>query len=245
MADLIQEVRRYYHTVAPFLEAELADRGDEQFWRQYGAGQVLELGCGSGRVTRLLAETDARVTGIDVCPELLDRARSAHAWLVLADMRRLPLARTFDSIVAADDPFSHLTEDEDRAHALTEVRRCLAEDGRFILDALWFPPAEEQRSHHQTERDVSVNGLPVRVTEHWSCDRATHCCTTEYEYDAGDGPAERASFRARYWTTDEVRQRFAAADLRFISWWGSYDREPWHEDRSQHLILEAAPAPQL
>src|SRR5712692_10358942 len=111
MADLIQEVRRYYHTVAPFLDAELADRGDEAFWSANGAGRVLELGCGSGRVTRLLAESSARVIGIDVCPELLDRARSTHASLVLADMRRLPLATTFDTVVAADDPFSHLTED--------------------------------------------------------------------------------------------------------------------------------------
>jgi SAM-dependent methyltransferase len=235
--DLIQEVRRYYHTVAPFLDAELADRGDEEFWHSYGRGHVLELGCGSGRVTRWLVGPDGWVLGIDVCPELLYRARTVRAALALADMRRLPLRTSFDTIVAADDPFSHLTQDEDRERALAEVARCLGPGGRFVLDALWFVEPGER----QSTREVGLGSRRVHVTEHWRCDAHTHCCTTEYRYEIGRGEPQRARFEARYWTPAELRERFDSAGMRITQWWGGYDRRPWDEHSSERLIVEASP----
>ena len=52
------EVQDYYHRILPFFEAELSDRGDEDFWvRMTPPGcRVLELGAGTGRATRLLAQ---------------------------------------------------------------------------------------------------------------------------------------------------------------------------------------------
>src|SRR5437588_2758965 len=98
MRNLVYDVRRYYHAVAPFMDAELASRGDAGLWRDVGrehaGGTILELGCGSGRVTELLAEGGADVVGIDVCPELLAMAQPRLAGkavqLVLSDMRALP-----------------------------------------------------------------------------------------------------------------------------------------------------------
>lgn len=42
---------------------------------------VLDLGCGLGRLTRVLAARAARVTALDVSPEMLERARSLHPGL--------------------------------------------------------------------------------------------------------------------------------------------------------------------
>jgi SAM-dependent methyltransferase len=177
MRKLVYDVRRYYHTVAPFLEAELANRGDEDFWRrvarEHAGGSILELGCGTGRITALLATGGARVVGIDICPELLHMARkrlagfrpaggqdarSIHSAvnardsalsarrpaLILADMRQPPFGGQFEAIVAPDDPFSHLLHSDDRDRALAAAARNLARDGRFILDALWFRPGDER-----------------------------------------------------------------------------------------------------
>ncbi|HSL81596.1 MAG TPA: methyltransferase domain-containing protein, partial [Thermoanaerobaculia bacterium] len=73
------EVRRYYRTVSRFIDRERLGRPDRDFWRavarEHRGGAGLDLGCGTGRVTRLLAAELAWVVGVDLSPEMLGRAR--------------------------------------------------------------------------------------------------------------------------------------------------------------------------
>lgn len=53
------DVEAYYRTIAAFYDAELADRRDLDLWRWIAerrrGGRHVDLGCGSGRVTAVLA----------------------------------------------------------------------------------------------------------------------------------------------------------------------------------------------
>jgi SAM-dependent methyltransferase len=244
MQGLVYDVQRYYRAVAPFMAAELANRGDAGLWgavgRRFRGGRILEIGCGGGRVTALLAEAGADVTGIDLSPELLAEARfrDTRAWLILADVRRLALRARFDAIVAADDPFSHLTSSADRQAALGAVAAHLAPRGVFVLDALWFAHGVAGKTE---DRDVVRDGRPVHVTERWRCNRRTHRCSTDYAYQSSAGELTEAHFEARYWTASELAERFARAGLRITHRWGGYDGEPWDERRSERLVVEARP----
>ncbi|HEX6511167.1 MAG TPA: class I SAM-dependent methyltransferase [Chloroflexota bacterium] len=247
MRNLVYDVQRYYRLVAPFLSAELAQRGDAALWRELGqahaGGSILEIGCGCGRVTELLAQAVGWVVGIDLSPELLAQAQhrlaGSQTALVLADVRRLALRHQFDLIVAPDDPFSHLLTDADRQQAFSSVAAQLAPGGRFVLDALWFPP---NRPADGVAQDITVEGRVVHLTERWRCDAVSHRCLAEFHY-RDSGQATRAHFEARYWTPTELRSRLSATGLRSTAWWGSYDRQPWDEQRSQHLIVEALRPP--
>src|SRR5471030_481592 len=70
-----------WDTYAPFYDWENAQtlgRRDVAFWRgvALGArGPVLELGCGTGRVSLPLARAGVRLVGIDRSAPMLDRAR--------------------------------------------------------------------------------------------------------------------------------------------------------------------------
>ncbi len=65
---------------APFYDwenAQTLDRRDVRFWQRMAEranGPVLELGCGTGRVTIPVARTGARIVGIDRSSEMLARA---------------------------------------------------------------------------------------------------------------------------------------------------------------------------
>jgi len=240
------EVQDYYHRILPFYEAELRDRGDEAFWVRM-AGEppgcrVLELGAGTGRATRHLAQKAGRVVASELSPELIAQARRKlrglpHVHLLAADMRELHLQEKFDLIAAVDDPFVHLIEDEDRDRAFAVVAEHLAPGGRFVLDAAWFPP--EDRESLIKERTAGDGRL--RVREVWRCDPESRLCTARFEYRQEGRLAAEASFPGRLWSVEELRERAGAAGLRLSRLWGDYDFRAWDRGSSPRLIAEMKP----
>src|SRR4029077_12453701 len=120
------DVRSYYHQILPFYDRELADRRDGELWAWAAATppgcRVLELGSGTGRATAFLARTAGRVVGLELAPEMIAvaprrRAGISNGSFVAADMRAAPLRARFDLVAAVDDPFVHLTADDDRDRA--------------------------------------------------------------------------------------------------------------------------------
>lgn len=249
---LRRQVRSYYRTVSRYIERELLGRDDRAFWRDVvrrsGSGAVLELGCGTGRATEILAAEADRVVAVDLSPEMLERARDRlgdrpAVHLLLADMRTLRLARRFPLVVAANDPFTHLIEDEDRSRALRTVAEHLVPGtGRFLLDAFWL--GEDRLREAATPRGFRrVRRIPdsddLRVHEHWTCDLETRRCTVRYQYREPERPPDRASFEARLWSVEELDRILAEAGLGIRSLWGGYDRRAFDPSDATHLVVEA------
>jgi len=245
-------IRAYYHRVLPFFERELADRGDAELWR-WAAGsppdcRVLELGAGTGRATSFLARAAGCVVALDLAPELIAVARrrlagTANVALLVADMREIALKSRFDLVVAVDDPFVHLTRDEDRRRAFATAARHLAPDGRFVLDAAWLSPEQRRAAALPAGLVLERSGRDaLAVREVWHCDAETRICSACFEYRLRDQPVERASFSARLWSIDELEERGRAAGLRVTHLWGDYDRRPWCRETSPRLIAELRPA---
>lgn len=253
-ARLEDEVRAYYRTVSRFIDRERLDRPDRAFWRavarEHRGGSGLDLGCGTGRVTRLLAGELARVVGVDLSPEMLALAREGvgagvrpvppgQVSLVAADMRSLALGRRFDLVTAASDPLAHLLSGEDRDRTLGAVAAHLAPGGRFVLDAHWLSPDRRDRALGAAglvlER-VGREGLRVRET--WRCEPGGSC-RARYEYRRGGELLARAELRSRLWSQGEVEERCARAGLAVTALWGDYDRTPWHRESARRLVVEA------
>ena len=106
-------------------------------------GPVLELGCGTGRVTVPMAEAGVEVTGLDSSPAMLDVARrklelsSVAAGLVTfvhADMADFSLGREFSLVAIPYRGFLSLLTVEAQVRTLENVRRHLSAGGRLILN---------------------------------------------------------------------------------------------------------------
>lgn len=129
---------RYSH----FYAMEMADFQDDlPFFRErIKAGeQVLELGCGSGRLCRLLAATGAILTGIDLSRPMLRKAKmhpgpvtAAISYLCM-DMTALAFRQCFDTVIIPYHTLNLLVSEGQIVKALTEVKSVLKGDGKLLL----------------------------------------------------------------------------------------------------------------
>lgn len=98
--------------------------------------RVLDLGCGTGALTLLLAELGHEVLGVDVAPRMLGRAREkarargAHAAFVVGDVEALPVRpESFDVVIERHLFWTVLSPDR----ALAHWRRRLRAGGELVL----------------------------------------------------------------------------------------------------------------
>jgi SAM-dependent methyltransferase len=111
---------------------------DLPLWRELaGAGPVLDVGCGTGRVALDLAARGVPVVGLDRDPVLLEALRARADGLavetVLADARKFALGRRFPVVLAPMQTVQLLGGHEGRAGFLRCVRAHLEPGGLFAL----------------------------------------------------------------------------------------------------------------
>jgi SAM-dependent methyltransferase len=103
-------------------------------------GAVLDLCCGPGRHSVILAQKGFSVTGVDRSPFLLSKARETAAGvsveLVEADMRTFVRPGAFDLVLNLFTSFGYFeTRDEDLS-VLRNVRASLKSGGVFLIDVM-------------------------------------------------------------------------------------------------------------
>lgn len=133
-------------------------------------GPVLELGCGTGRITIPLAEHGIEVTGLDIVPEMLARARHKAKGLSIpwieGDARTFHLGRKFRLVFETGGTFQHLLKRADQEAMLASVREHLAADGLFVVSTV-FPRPHLMRDVEEEEEWFAYadeKGREVRVS---------------------------------------------------------------------------------
>lgn len=103
-------------------------------------GLVLELGCGTGSMTELLANAGYDMIGVDNAEEMLEiamekREKSGQDILyLLQDMREFELFGTVKAIVSVCDSINYITEEEELLEVFKLVNNYLDPKGVFIFD---------------------------------------------------------------------------------------------------------------
>lgn len=103
-------------------------------------GPVLELACGTGRVTIPIAQSGVEIVGLDQSATMLAHARTKAAeaqvniqWIE-ADCRQFALGRKFALIFMAFNSMQHLHDHASLAALFANARSHLAPGGRFVFD---------------------------------------------------------------------------------------------------------------
>lgn len=111
--------------------------------KEYGTedGLVLELGCGTGKMTRLLSEAGYDMIGVDNSWDMLEIAREkqieaadGQILYLLQDMREFELYGTVRAVVSICDSMNYILDEEDLLQVFKLVNNYLDPKGIFIFD---------------------------------------------------------------------------------------------------------------
>lgn len=111
-----------------------------QVFKKYGVpeqGKVLELGCGTGKMTRRLALSGYDITAVDYSLEMLEIARNSSEdgiLYVFQDMADLELPQNIDAAVSICDCMNYLLEEKELLSAFRRVKTYLNPNGIFMFD---------------------------------------------------------------------------------------------------------------
>ena len=119
--------------------------------------EVLDLGCGAGKMALYTASRGGRAAGVDIAPFFLPRA-AREVELALGDLRRLPFRKGTFPRAYSLDVLEHLDEDGVK-EVLTEARRVVGTGGRLFV----YTHAMESSSIARFQR--AVNRLARRLGE--------------------------------------------------------------------------------
>jgi ubiquinone/menaquinone biosynthesis C-methylase UbiE len=248
-----------YYDESPVVKGRLQDVAFYRDAAREFGDPVLELGCGTGRITMAIAEAGKPITGIDLSERMLERAvkkRSAlqvetrqRVRLVQGDMTRFDLGETFRLIIIPFRPFQHLLEVRQQMDCLDCVRRHLAPGGRLILDVF---QTEAERMHdpvHMREALVTeyetADGRHVRISERIAAfHRAQQRNDVEmiYSITQTDGRQERLVFAwpLRYFFRYEVEHLLARCRFQVTAEYGNFDRTALRDDSPEMIFVAEA-----
>ena len=252
----------YDNFIADYYDASpiVTGRRDIDFYvnaaKEFGH-PVLELGCGSGRVTIAVAQAGFTITGMDLSPKMLAKAEEKIAKLpesartavnfVQGNMTNFDLGALFRLVIIPFRPFQHLLDVQQQLECLQRVRKHLETGGHLILD---FFQTDARRMHDPEflqERLVAEYAMPdgrkVRLSERVTAfHRAEQLNDVEMIYRVThlDGREERLvmAFPFRYFFRYEVAHVLARCGFSVQSTYGDFDRSRL-QDRSPEMIFVA------
>jgi SAM-dependent methyltransferase len=177
--------------------------------------EILELGAGSGRITRPLVALGRRVLAVDFNPEMLALIDGAET--VLSRIEDLQLGRTFGGVLLMSNLINQPGRD-DRLALLRAIQRHLSAHGVALIER-YDPDAGNDPTPTEHQRyGITIRAFDIR--------REGNLLYQKIEYDAGARGHWMIDLQgARILSDDEILADLAAAGLRLLRWID--DRHRW------------------
>ena len=220
-------------------------------------GPVLELACGTGRVTWPIARAGVEIVGLDIGAAMLRTAESKRGReprevservrFLRADMTDFSLGETFALAIIPFRPFQHLLEVGEQISTLRCIHDHLDPGGRLVFD-VFHPDFGMLAAGSMPEReDTPDTPLPDgrrfrRTGAVTAVHRARQVSDVELAYYVTDTAGETQRlvqrFRMRWFSRFEIEHLLARTGFSLEAVYGNFDRSAL-TDESPEMIFVA------
>jgi ubiquinone/menaquinone biosynthesis C-methylase UbiE len=203
---------------------------------------VLEVACGTGKVSRMLAEEGFNMTGVDISEEMIEEAKRLRNEAGLSidffvsDVCEMRLGKEFDCAFSFFDSLNNILEYDKFIAALTRVREHLKMGGCFLFD-LNTAYAFEMRMFDQKETDKHAK-VRYRWISHW--DRDNKICRIDMEFWTNKEKFAETHWQKAY-TNEEIFEAMQKAGFQRVRIYDAYSLNPPRAKSDRVHVLGIAP----
>lgn len=182
-------------------------------------GSVLDVPCGQGRIALGLAQAGLSVTGIDITPSFIRKARAGaraagvEARFSVGDIRELDYSGEFDAVVNWFTSFGYFS-DAVNLDVCRRMLRALRPGGRLLIETV---NKTYLKSHFRSGSDETIGGVRI-VHEHRRIDRTSRINDT-WTMSRGRRK-ERHRISVRIYSGAELRALLRAAGFESVRLYG-------------------------
>lgn len=211
-------------------------------------GLVVDLGCGTGKVTEQLSLMGYDMIGIDNSEEMLSIAREKLMELedadprrnilyLLQDMREMELYGTVKAAISICDSMNYITEEEDLYQVFSLVNNYLDKDGVFIFDL------NTQYKYEQILGDCNICENREDASFIWENYYYPEEKINEYDLTIyvrkENGYYERLeeTHYQRAYDLEKIKELLSRAGMRFIAAYDAFTNEPPKADSERIYIV--------
>lgn len=223
---------------------------DLQFYKRWlpkhKNSRILELCCGTGRLTLPIAQAGYAISGVDNTTSMLDAAKEKASKVGLevefinADIRTLELPTKYDLIFIPFNSIHHLYKNEDLFKAFDVVKKHLTEGGLFLLDC--FNPniqfiVESEKEQKEIAEYITDDGREILIKQKMRFENKTQINRIEWHYYINGKFDSIQNLDMRLFFPQELDSYLLWSGFKIIQKFGSFNEEKFNDSSEKQIFV--------
>ena len=223
---------------------------DLQFYKRWlpksKETRILELCCGTGRLTLPIARDGYDISGVDYTSSMLGQAKikASKAGLKIsfieADIRTLNLQEKYDLIFIPFNSIHHLYKNEDLFKAFSVVKNHLKERGLFLLDC--FNPniqyiVEEEKDLKEIATYTTDDGREVLIKQTMRYENKTQINRIEWHFFINGEFNSIQNLDMRMFFPQELDSYLEWNGFKIIHKYGGFEEEEFNDNSEKQVFV--------
>ncbi|NAY92305.1 methyltransferase domain-containing protein [Muricauda sp. JGD-17] len=208
--------------------------------------RILELCCGTGRLTLPIAKDGYDITGVDYTDSMLEKAKAKareeeiKLEFIEADIRHLSLPKKYDVIFIPFNSIHHLYTNEDLFQAFTVVKNHLKKGGLFLLDC--FNPnmqfiVEGEKGQKDITDYTTEDGRQVSIKETMRYENKTQINRIEWHYYINGKFQSVQNLDMRLFFPQELDSYLERNGFRIIHKFGTFKEDAFQDSSEKQIFV--------
>ena len=242
VGDLIYDANVY-----DGMNTDLTDLKFFKKWLPKNKGaRILELCCGTGRLTIPIAKDGYNISGVDITSSMLEQAKvkASEAGLevefIEADIRTLDLPEKYDLIFIPFNSIHHLYQNEDLFQAFNVVKNHLKENGLFLLDC--YNPnikyiIEGEKEQKEIAEYITNDGREILIKQKMRYENKTQINRIEWHFYINDEFDSIQNIDMRLYFPQELDSYLEQNGFTIIHKFGSFKEEEFNDSSEKQIFV--------